>query len=113
MRRVSDTYTLLFAAAAVFASFGAVKAIRALRAGQPYRFGGWEGLLFSGKVLTRNATQLKALLSIAVVIGCALAVLGVRPPGIEIAMGALCIMIISDLAGRKDAPLSTEPREQR
>lgn len=109
---MSDTYTLLFAAAAVFASFGAVKAIRALRAGEPYRFGGWEGLLFRGKVLTRNATQLKALLSVVVVIGCALALLGIRPPGIELATGGLCIMIISDLAGRKDASLSTESREQ-
>ena len=100
---MNDTYGLFFVLAAVFAGAGAIKAFIAMRAGQPYRFGWWEGLLFRNKMLTRNATQLKALLSTAVVVGCVLYVADIRSPGLELAMGGLIIMVISDLSGRKDA----------
>jgi hypothetical protein len=100
---VDDYYVFFFVLGAVFAGAGAVKGVRAIRAGEPYRFSGWEGALFSGKMLTRNATQLKTGLSIAVVVGCALYVAGIRSPGLELAMGGLIIMTISDLAGRKAA----------
>jgi len=100
---VSDSYAVFFVIAAVFAAAGAIKGIRAMSAGEPYRFSWWEGLMFRGKMLTRNSTQMKTGLSIVVVIGCLLCVAGIRTPGIELGMGGLCIMIISDIAGRKDA----------
>ena len=95
-----ETYRVLCGVFAVWGIAVAWKAFTAVRNGTPYVFSVWDGgMLRAGKSLTPTGARVKAVIGVAVAIGCLLVAARVALPATYYAVVVVLIAsVVSDLA---------------